>query len=270
MPMQAPPYVRQYPPQQTAMRYMPQPTRPKSGTKPILVVIVLVAVIAAVCAIGIPLATRRGMQGPSAPDPAASAMAGEDPFSGKFVMDGSEYQLLKTKVSDLAASGWKPGDDIDDTQWIMGRNLVARKSTIVALKNPDYGANLEVWVANQTDADMPVDDCPITAIYVEATKGVTSGSFANGDFEAHVFDASFPSLTIAGGAHLGMSYEDYVSAYGNPDKVEKKDTGGKPTTYTDHFKTEGGYEKTIHCAFGGEDPKAPLKFAFYEFDIPES
>lgn len=117
----------------------------------------------------------------------------------KINTEGTEFVLNETLLKDFAAKGWTVISKKD-----MNTAAEAGSETSVILKN-GAGKTTKLVVTNKSATSMPLSDCVITEIGI--LKTITEQTWAE-----FIIDGKAGTATLA-------SYNDYVSAFGKPVKI---------------------------------------------------
>ena len=117
----------------------------------------------------------------------------------KINTEGTDFVLNETLLKDFAAKGWTVISKKD-----MNTAAEAGSETSVILKN-GAGKTTKLVVTNKSAASMPLSDCVITEIGI--LKTITEQTWAE-----FTIDGKAGTATLA-------SYNDYVSAFGKPVKI---------------------------------------------------
>ena len=117
----------------------------------------------------------------------------------KINTEGTDFVLNETLLKDFAAKGWTVISKKD-----MNTAAEAGSETSVILKN-GAGKTTKLVVTNKSATSMPLSDCVITEIGI--LKTITEQTWAE-----FTIDGKAGTATLA-------SYNDYVSAFGKPVKI---------------------------------------------------
>lgn len=117
----------------------------------------------------------------------------------KINTEGTDFVLNETLLKDFAANGWTVISKKD-----MNTAAEAGSETSVILKN-SAGKSTKLVVTNKSATSMPLSDCVITEIGI--LKTITEQTWAE-----FTIDGKAGTATLA-------SYNDYVSAFGKPVKI---------------------------------------------------
>ena len=117
----------------------------------------------------------------------------------KINTEGTDFVLNETLLKDFAANGWTVISKKD-----MNTATEAGSETSVILKN-GAGKTTKLVVTNKSATSMPLSDCVITEIGI--LKTITEQTWAE-----YTIDGKAGTATLT-------SYNDYVSAFGKPAKI---------------------------------------------------
>lgn len=145
---------------------------------------------------------------------------------GKFTVEGKEYMLLQSTAADFLADGWQLSDYDKEQADADGNLMVAPDDDqfLVFLEKPEYDTSLSLFLRNSTEQPVNYDQCLIESIIVDRLMP----------------DESAPSLVIPGDVKVGMSKDEVIAVYGEPQDIYSNKMNGFLYESVIYSETEEG------------------------------